>query len=136
MNTSKKLLIVISLYLLSGCAIIDSFLMKYDPNEYQQISDIRTTAYLSKASCDNYESAKQQATIIANKTVAFKHFVENLPHNDKVIVSADELDKIAQGIKDQYAKTNKVSPAFCKIKFQSIEKSAEIMQKTIGDKPR
>ena len=136
MNTSKKLLIVISLYLLSGCAIIDSFLMKYDPNEYQQISDIRTTAYLSKDSCSDPARARAQAEVLANKTLTFKQFVQYLPRNDKVIAASGDLDKIAQGLKDQYAKTDKVSPAFCKIKFQNVETSAESMQKIIGDKPR
>lgn len=132
----KKIAALIVVSMLTGCTAIDAFLMKYDPNEYQQIAEIRTTAYLGKSSCDNPALAKQQADIIANKTVTFKQFVEYLPHNDKVISASVDLDKIAQGLKDQYNKTDKVSPAFCKIKFQAIEKSAETMQKTIGDKPR
>jgi len=43
---------------------------------------------------------------------------------------------MAQGLNDMYVKSDKVSPAFCKIKFESIEKNAELMQKTIGAKPR
>ncbi len=122
--------------LLTGCAAIDAYLMKYDPNEYQQIADIRTTAHLSKSSCDNPTQAKQQAEIIANKTLAFKQFVQYLPRNAKVVEASGELDKITQGLKDQYAKSDKVSPTFCKVKFQAIEVSAETMQRTIGDKPR
>jgi hypothetical protein len=124
------------LILLSGCAAVDAFLMKYDPNEYQQIADIRTTAYLSKGSCDSPAQAKLQAETLANKTLTFKQFVQYLPRNDKVIAASVDLDKIAQGLKDQYTKSDKVSPAFCKIKFQSVETSAESMQKIIGDKPK
>lgn len=132
----KKLLIAIAIYLLTGCTVIDAFLMRYDPNEYQQINDIRTTAYFAKTTCDNPQEAKSQADIISGKTITFKNYVEYLPHNDKVIAASIDLDKMAQGLKDQYAKGAKVSPAFCKIKFQNIEKSAETMQKIIGDKPR
>lgn len=132
----KKLAVLLIAYMLTGCALVDSFLMKYDPNEYQQINDIRTTAYFAKSTCDNPQEAKLQADIISNKTTTFKNYVQYLPHNDPVIAASVELDKMSQGLKDQYAKSAKVSPAFCKIKFQGIEKSAETMQKTIGDKPR
>mgnify|MGYP003336117048 CR=1 FL=1 len=132
----KKLAVLIIATMLSGCAAVDAFLMKYDPNEYQQISDIRTTAYLSKESCSDPARAKVQAEVLANKTLTFKQFVQYLPRNDKVIAASGDLDKIAQGLRDQYAKTDKVSPAFCKIKFQNVESSAESMQKIIGDKPR
>mgnify|MGYP003338154094 CR=1 FL=1 len=102
----------------------------------QQINDIRTSAYFAKSSCDTFQDAKTQSVNISNKTLTFKNYVQHTPHNDKVIAASGELDKIAQGLKDQYAKSDKVSPAFCKIKFTSIETSAETMQKIIGDKPR
>jgi hypothetical protein len=132
----KHLVVATVFFMLSGCTAIDAFLMKYDPNEYQQIADIRTTAHLSKSSCDNPTLSKQQADTLANKTLTFKQFVQYLPRNNKVIAASIDLDKIAQGLKDQYTKTDKVSPAFCKIKFQNVETSAENMQKIIGDKPR
>jgi hypothetical protein len=132
----KHILTVAVLMSLTGCStLMDAYLMKYDPNEYQQISDIRTTAFYGKASCENADQAKQQAEVLSKKTYTFKNYVEYLPHNDKVISASGELDKIAQGLTLQYQKGS-VSNAFCKIKFDSIEKSAEVMQKTIGAKPR
>jgi hypothetical protein len=132
----KYILTALTVLSLTGCStLIDSYLMKYDPNEYQQISDIRTTAFYGKSYCDNTEQAKQQAESLSKKTYTFKNYVEYLPHNDKVISASGELDKIAQGLSSQYQKGS-VSNAFCKIKFDSIEKSAEVMQKTIGAKPR
>ena len=132
----RHILTVGILISLTGCStLMDAYLMKYDPNEYQQISDIRTTAFYGKASCENADQAKQQAEVLSKKTYTFKNYVEYLPHNDKVISASGELDKIAQGLTLQYHKGS-VSNAFCKIKFDSIEKSAEVMQKTIGAKPR
>ena len=132
----RHILTVGILISLTGCStLMDAYLMKYDPNEYQQISDIRTTAFYGKASCENADQAKQQAEVLSKKTYTFKNYVEYLPHNDKVISASGELDKIAQGLTLQYQKGS-VSNAFCKIKFDSIEKSAEVMQKTIGAKPR
>ena len=132
----KKILIVCAVALLNGCALLDSYLMKYDPNEYQQISDIRTTASISKTQCDNPLISESNATVISNKTLAFVQFTQYLPHNDKVKAASIELDKMAQGLKDQYAKSSKVSPLFCKLKFSGIESSAETIQRVVGDKPR
>lgn len=132
----KKILISLAVLSLSGCALIDAYLMKYDPNEYQLISDIRTTASLSKEKCDNFNESKNNALVIANKTFGFVQFAQYVPRNEQVKNASVELNKMAQGLKDQYNKTDKVSPAFCKIKFQNIESSAEIIQRTVGDKPR
>lgn len=135
----KKLTLLAFIFLLNGCStfnsLLDAYLMKYDPNEYQQISDIRSTAHYAKSSCDNAEQSKLQADVLAKKTYTFANYVQYTPHNDKVIAASTELDKIAQGLVTQYQK-GPVSPIFCKIKFNSVEESAELMQKTIGAKPR
>jgi hypothetical protein len=135
-----KKIILITVIALSGCAsfsdLKEAYLMKYDSNEYYQISDIRTSAYYAKQNCSNYDESKQQADSISKKTLAFKNFVEHLPNNSKVTTASVNLNGIAQGLKDQYQKNDKVSAVFCKIKFESIETSAETMQKTIGAKPK
>lgn len=130
----RKLLTVLLFCLLPGCTVIDSFLMKYDPNEYAMIADIRTFANASVDSCGT-DSAAKNADTLALKTTQFANYTEYLPHNDPTIKSAVELNAIAQGLSKQY-QTSKVSPAFCKIKFSSVAASAEIIQKTVGAKPR
>jgi hypothetical protein len=132
----KKLLLTLALVSLTGCSTIqEAFLMKYDSNEYAQISAIRTTAELSKESCDKPEEARLNASTLSHQTALFKNHTEFLPYNTKVILAAGELDKIAVGLITQYQK-GPVSPAFCKIKFGSVAQSAETMQKIIGAKPR
>ena len=132
----KKFVLVCAVALLSGCTLLDAYLMKYDSNEYQQISDIRTTASIAKTQCDNPLISESNATVISNKTLAFVQFTQYQPHNDKVKAASVELDKMAQGLKDQYSKSSKVSPVFCKLKFGGIESSAETIQRVVGDKPR
>jgi hypothetical protein len=136
----KKLILLSSMVILSGCAsfadLKEAYLMKYDSNEYLQIANIRTDAYYAKQTCSDYEESKRQANNIARKTLTFKNYAEHLPNNSKVVSASVNLDGIAQGLKDQYQKNDKVSTVFCKIKFESIETSAETMQKTIGVKPK
>jgi hypothetical protein len=131
----RKLLLVLAVTSLTGCAAIDAYLMKYDVNEYASINDIRTVASLSKDRCDKENDAKMLADAIAVKTFNFQNYTQYLPHNEPTKKAAVELNKIAQGLNAQY-KLGTVSPAFCKVKFESIEKSAETIQKTVGDKPR
>jgi type IV pilus biogenesis protein CpaD/CtpE len=132
----KKLLLICAIALLPGCALVDSYLMKYDTNEYRIISEIRADAQGYKTACANELMSTTNAVAIADKTRLFVVFSEYQPHNQPVIKASIELDKIAQGLKTQYASGNKVSPVFCKIKFESIEHSAETMQKIIGAKPK
>jgi len=131
----KKIILLISIAL-SGCAVVDSYLMKYDPGEYTIITEIRADAQNYKESCSNELMSTTNSVALANKTKLFVLFSEHQPHNEPVIKASIELDKIAQGLKTQYTNEGKVSPMFCKIKFESIEHSAEAMQKIIGAKPR
>lgn len=134
-----KKLVLILLLSLTGCSsihdIVEAYLMKYDANEYRLITDIRTFASLNKSNCDNAELSKSNAFIISQQTITFKNYVQYTPHNEKVIAASIDLNNIAQGLNALYLK-GPVGPAFCKIKFDTIEKSAELMQKTIGAKPR
>ena len=132
----KRLVLIALVSLLPGCALYDAYFMKYDTNEYRIITEIRADAQNYKKDCDDPALSKTNAGVMANKTHLFAMYSQYLPHNKPVISASQELDKIAQGLKTQYASSAKVSPAFCKIKFQSIETSAESMQKIIGDKPR
>lgn len=133
----KKILVLLSLSALTGCgSLLDAYLMKYDPNEYWLVTDVRTMSSFYKNQCDNQTVSKQNAYLLLSKTTNFANYTEHLPHNDTVKKSSVELKGMAQGLNDMYVKSDKVSPTFCKIKFESIERNAELMQKTIGAKPR
>lgn len=136
----KKVLIISLALILSGCAtydkVLDAVFMKYDSNEYKLISDIRSNAKIFKANCDNQDLAKINATVLSGQSTHFVNLTQYLPRNTVVNKSAIELDKIIQGLNDQYKKTEKVSATFCKLKLDTVEKNAELMQKTIGAKPR
>jgi sugar diacid utilization regulator len=120
---------------LSGCALIDAYLMKYDSNEYRLVTEIRADAQSYKSNCNDHEHSLKNAQSISDKTRLFMLYSQYQPHNKTVKLASIELNKIAQGLKDQY-QDNVPSVGFCEIKFTSIEKSAETIQKTVGDKPK
>ena len=136
----KKMFIVVLTLVLSGCAtvdkVLDAYFMKYDSNEYRLITEIRTNAQIFKQDCDTQDKAKLYSNVLAYQSRHFVNHTEYLPRNNVVKKSADELDKIIQGLNDQYKKNDKVSATFCKLKLDTVSKNAELMQKTIGDKPR
>jgi len=131
-----KKIAILSLFLLAGCStLVDSYLMKFDSNEYQIVTDIRTTAQLAKEKCDTPDAATDAVNLYV-LTVSFLNYAEFLPHDEKVKNAATELNKMSMGLRDQYLKGNKVSSAFCKIKFENIENSAKIIQQAVGAKPK
>jgi hypothetical protein len=133
----KKLIVLIALLPLSGCMLVDAYLMtKYDPNEYSLITNIRAEAQTFKSNCDDSVTSKQNSAKIAYDSKVFALYSEHIPRNKELIKASADLQLISQGLVDQYAKADKVSTAFCKIKFESIEKSAEKIQTVTGGRPR
>jgi len=133
----KKLLLAVMISMLSGCAVVDAYLMThYDPNEYKLITDIRAEAQIYKSQCDDTVTSKANAIKMSNDTQLFVLYSEHIPRNKDLISASNDLHTIAQGLADQYAKFDKVSPGFCKIKFTSIESNADKMQTTIAGRPR
>ena len=131
-----KRLILITLLLLNGCALVDAYRMtKYDPNEYRMITEIRYSAQQAKTQCNNATLSQNNSINLSTQTHIFVLYSEHVPSNDRVIAAANELDAIAQGLSNQYTKAT-VSTAFCRIKFENIESSADYMQKVIGARPR
>lgn len=135
-----RYLIVALALSLSGCAtydkVLDAFFMKYDSNEYRLVTEIRSNAIIFKAQCDQPDFARLNAQILANQSIHFVNLTEYLPRNTVVNKSAKELDGIIQGLNDQYKKNQKVSATFCRLKLDNVAKNADLMQKTIGAKPR
>lgn len=132
----KRLLIVLSVLSLNGCALYDAYMMTgFDPNEYRIIAEIRTDAYNSKQQCENKPMSEANAMLVADKTQLFEFYEEQIPRNKNGINASKELNKIAQGLKTAYAKGT-VSPLFCKLKFESLEHSAQTIQHVIGQRPR
>jgi hypothetical protein len=133
----KRLLILLYVLTLNGCAVYDAYMMTgYDSNEYLLITEIRTNANLSKESCNDAKQSRLNAMAISNKTSLFQNYEEQIPRNKNGVSAGIELNKIAQGLKTRYNDGTHVSPVFCKLKFESIEHSAQTIQHVVGQRPR
>jgi hypothetical protein len=66
----------------------------------------------------------------------FMLYSEHIPRNKDLIEASKNLHAIAKGLSDQYIKSEKVSAAFCRIKFQNIETSADKIQTVVAGRPR
>ena len=133
----KKILLVLVFALMSGCALVDAYNMaKWDPVEYDKITTIRAHATQYANSCDDVNSSKIHADSIAFETQEFLMYSEHVRHNTDGYTAAKALDEIAQGVKNMYDKEARVSTMFCKLKFTGIANAANLMQHTIGGRPR
>ena len=132
----KKLLLITSLFLLTSCAIIDAYQMaKFDNNEYALINSVRTQANLGAAKCGTPEVVPVVDSLFY-KSVEFKNYSASIPHNEEVIKMSSELAEIIKGLNTRYHEKDPVSPAYCTLKFGTIEKNAVTIQNVIGAKPR
>jgi hypothetical protein len=120
----------------SGCALWDAYMMApYDANEYLQITEIRATAGQYRRQCDNPILAAVNAQAMANRTDLFEKYEELIPRNDNGFRAARALNEITQGLNTAYTKGT-VSPVFCKLKYNNIEHSAELIQRVTAGRPR
>lgn len=132
-----KKIILLLLPFLASCAAVDAVLMtKFDPNEYQLISEIRVDASLYKNECANPLTSQVNAIAMARKTQLFEVYSEHLPRNGDSYKASQALNEIAQGLVTHYNNGSTVSPLFCKLKFEGIEHSADTMQHVLGNRPR
>ena len=131
-----KRLIVLLLPLLSSCAVYDAITMTgFDPNEYRIITEIRVDATHYKDACANPLIAQTNAVAMAYKTDLFEAYSEQIPNNTDGYSAAQSLNEIAQGLIKRYD-TPPVPVLFCKLKYNSIESSAKLIQHVIGNRPR
>ena len=132
----KKLLALFMIVSLSGCAAVDALLMgKYDNNEYQLITTIRYDAHNGVESCADADAAKTIANKVAYTTGLYATYESERPHNEDSVKASEALDEIAQGLKKRYNSGEKINALYCKLKFESIENSAKLIQHVQGKRP-
>ena len=131
-----KRLVFLFVPLLASCAVYDALTMTgFDPNEYRIIAEIRADANRYKLQCDT-PTAQANARALADKTQLFEIYSEQIPSNKDGYGASKSLNEIAQGLAERYTQPTPVNNMFCKIKYNSIENSAKILQHVIGNKPR
>ena len=133
----KKLLIILSILSLNGCALYDAYFMaKYDTTEYSLVNQVKTKAQIAEDNCSNPVMVIIRMNDLYNSALEFKNFTIYIPHNEDSAKLAANLFTLTKDTRDYFNKTEKISPVFCKAKIQQIEKSADTIQHAIGSKPR
>jgi len=132
----KRIFLAAFAFSLTSCALWDAYMMApYDANEYLQITEIRTNAIQYRRQCDNPVLAPVNAQAMANRTELYERYQEQIPRNANGYKAAQTLNEIAQGLNSAYVK-GPVSSMFCKLKYNNIEHSAELIQRVTAGRPR
>jgi hypothetical protein len=132
----KQIFVAFFALSLTSCALWDAYMMApYDANEYLQITKIRATAGQYRRQCDNPILAAANAQAMANRTDLFEKYEELIPRNDNGFRAARALNEITQGLNTAYTK-GPVSSVFCRLKYNNIEHSAELIQRVTAGRPR
>ena len=117
---------------------LKSYINKAKP-ELKAAQAERTDARMAgdyKTQCDDAAKSRLNSMAISYKTMLFKNYEEQIPRNKNGISASIELNKIAQGLRERYNSGVTTSPAFCKLKFEGIEHSADLIQHVLGNRPR
>jgi hypothetical protein len=133
MNRLKILLLSSLFVTLSGCSLLDAYLMAgYDNQEYALINKIRTKAQLSVEDCSSIDTTKGNILQLKALGKEYQNFAQHIPRNEESYKMGVEMTKLI----DQVKVDQGTSVVFCKMKFQQVERNAEKIQKVLGSKPR
>ena len=132
----KRIVLAAFALSLTSCALWDAYMMApYDANEYMQITEIRASAGQFRKQCDNFNQSAVNAQAMSNRTDLFEKYAELIPRNENGYKAAKALNEIAQGLNTAYGK-GIVSATFCRLKYNNIEHSAELIQRVTAGRPR
>jgi len=137
----KKLLLILSVGLLSGCSTLNTlydsyFMAKYDTNEYALVNAVKTKSIIAQADCNDRQKTIDNVNTIYEKSYEFRNFTFHIPRNKDAQAMSDKLLKLTTDTKEYYQKNEKVSDIFCKSRYQQIARAADTIQSTLGSKPR
>ena len=133
----KKIIALLFVAALQGCALYDAYMMTgFDNNEYLLITQIRVDAQTYKTQCGNPLLESANAFAISTKTQLFEVYSEQIPRNDNGASAAKKLNEIAQGLVFAYGKNSQPGVMYCKLKYTSIENSAAVIQHVVARRPR
>jgi len=131
----KTLLIALSLLVLSGCAVVDKFLIApFDSNEYALVNMLRTSSIQMKSNCSNL--SREEVNQLYSVALTLKNYSEYLPKNDQTIKPVGVTYQMVSELKTRYEKEKKLNKTYCELKMQSITDASELTQKAIGKRPR
>jgi hypothetical protein len=132
-----KKILLLSLLALSGCSVVDAYLMgKFDNNEYQMITTIRYDAHIAQATCDDFTKSKDNATKLEHQIGVYVMYEGDFSHNDESIDASKKLNDMVQELVKKYSTEEKVSTMYCKLKFGGIENGAALIQHVQGNRPK
>jgi hypothetical protein len=136
LNLLKIALVSSIVTLLPGCALLDAYFMaKYDTNEYNLMTEIRTIAETQQSACENSQG-KIVFDMLVFKSTQAANFTQYIPDNEDAHKLSNNVLELAKQGQSAYEKSDNVSPAFCKLKLKQIQRTAETSQKVLGSKPR
>jgi hypothetical protein len=131
----KKLILALP-FILASCATnpVDAFFMaKFDNNEYQIATDIRTVALTVDCTNNiNVLESSDKEWYLSNELV---NYTQYQPNNAKSHEMAVALLDIVKGLHDK-TQTGKVSKVYCDEKFNLIATTTEDIQRATGKRPK
>ena len=136
----KKFLLLLSLVTLTGCSTVKNmwdayFMAKFDVNEYQYITRIRTHSQIGAPKYGTPDVVENVKAIYVYAR-EYKNYAEKIPHNENATELANTLNQITEDLYRRYQDPKAPSAVYCRAKLAAIARSSENVQQVLGAKPR
>lgn len=137
----KIVISLLTFVLLGGCSIIQPMIDRFtiapfDENEYALVNKIRTVSFLAGMTCDDQSTSKLYAKKLYHYGIELKNYSQYILNNEQTKKLVELLYKMTVDVNERYSKQETINKTYCELKYSSIEQSAEMIQKTIGKRPR
>lgn len=133
----KRLLILSSFALLSGCSVIQFFTPQapFDNAEYSELNRMYTYSDYYKADCSDNAKSKSNFANLSLMSNTLLNYSQDLPNNEASIRAVTELDKLVQTANKQMQEGTH-SVKFCELKLDNIKHGSGTVKAAIAKRRR
>lgn len=133
----KKLLILSSMVLLSGCSILQVLTpqAQFDNAEYSELNRLYTYAEYYKVDCADAAKTNLNFKELGLISSTLVNYSKDLPNNQSSIVAITALDDLVQNSVKQM-QTGSHGSMFCSMKLENIKHAAGTVKTAVAKRRR
>lgn len=137
----RQILLFLFVPLLTGCGTVQQawesyWLPPFDNREYAYAVEIRTMSEFMAAQCQDAKASAENAQVIHRKAQEFNNYARELQNNNDVAAMARSITEITVTLPERYARSEPVSVAYCRSKYNLITLASTGAQQAMARKKR
>ena len=137
----RRILLFLIVPLLVGCGTVQQawesyWLPPFDNREYAYAVELRTMSEFMASQCADTKQSSVNSTEIHRKAQEFHNYARELQNNRDVAAMAASIKEITVTLPERYARSEPVSAAYCRSKYNLISFASTGAQQAMARKKR